>query len=632
MQISIDFETRSLADLPTVGLDNYSKHPSTEVICMAYSIDKGPVQLWNPEVSFPNVFFNSKVSFTAWNAAFEYYICRNVLQLPVRWDQFTDTMAMAAANNIPQSLEDAAIFLGVSEQKDPIGKRLIQKLSKPQRDGTFNKDPELLQQMYEYCKQDVRTEMALFEKLRVLNVSEQEVWVKTNIINERGIPVDTNALKNAINAVNLEKNDIDREIKEITGGISAKQPAKLTEWMSEKGIQIPDMTSETVAKALTDPNIDPTIKRVFQLRAEGSSTSVAKYEKMLDISEGGRIRNLLVYHGASTGRWASRGGLNVQNLPRPVIKDEAIPEAIERILEHGGRGSIAELSSLVISVLKAPDNQVFLEADFSSVENRVGVWIPGQKDKIEMFRQGLDEYKVFASSALFHVPYEEVTKEMRQISKSAVLGCLFGQGPKGLVAYAEGMGVKMDLTQAETAVTKYRESYAMVKACWYSMEDLAMSAVQHPGMPFGLANGRVVFKCQGGALWMRLPSGRLICWQTPKIEDQLTPWGKVRPGLTVRSQNTITRQWKRNNLIGSSIFQSAVQGTARDLLALAMIRLEDNGFSVIGLFHDEILLLDSVEDSELKLQRMIELMTEQPDWAKDLPLAAEGWVDTRFRK
>jgi len=629
---SIDFETRSLLDLPTVGLDNYSKHHSTEVICMAYSIDRGPVQLWHPELSFPNIFFSPKVVIQAWNAGFELHILRNVLGISVKWEQMIDTMAWAAANNVPQSLEEAAIFLGTNQQKDPIGKRLIQKLSKPQKDGTFIKDPQLLQQMYSYCVNDVKTEMALASKLRPITPNEQHIWVLTNKINERGVPIDTKELNNAIIAVNTEKNDIDVGIRAITGGVGASQPAKLAQWLATKDVHVDNLTAETVAKLATNTELAEDVKKVLQYRSEGSSTSVAKFEKMLEIQNGGRIRNLLVYHGASTGRWASRGGLNIQNLPRPSLKDDQIPEAVERILVGGGRGSIPELSSLVRSVIKAPDGHIFLDADFSSIENRVGVWIPGQKDKVDMFREGLDEYKVFASEALYQIPYAEVTKDMRQISKSAVLGCLFGQGPKGLVAYAEGMGVKLSLPQAEMAVNKYRESYFKVKACWHEMEDKAIQAIMSPGTATGLENGRVAFKCSNNALWMRLPSGRLICWQAPLVEEVQTPWGATKMGITVRSQNTLTRQWKRNNLLGSSIFQSSVQGTARDLLAEAVVRLENVGYGVVGLIHDEILCVEQNTDAEDKLTDMISHMTIAPSWAHDIPIAAEGWVGDRFRK
>lgn len=635
MIVSIDFETRSRVDLPTYGLDKYSRDESTEVLCMAYSIDGDPVELWNPyESPAPAWLSDSSTLFTAWNAAFEVNILRNVLKIPVSWDQFTDTMAWAAANNIPQSLEEAALFLGVTEQKDPIGKRLIQKLSKPNVKGVFNEDPELLNELYNYCKQDVRTEMAVAAQLRPLEPSEQSVWVLTNIINDNGVPVDPAELQRAIDAAVSNKGTIVLEMGAITGGISPSQPAKLVEWLGNRGVVVEDLTAETVNKLLQSVK-DPTVKRVLELRRQGSLTSVAKYEKMLEVQVGGRIRNTLVYHGASTGRFASRGGLNLQNIARPHYKDDeeghaALQEAIERVLVRGEGGTMEELSSLVRSSIKAPDGQTFVDVDFSSIENRVASWIAGQSDKLVLFRRGLDEYKTFASNSLYRVPYDEVTKEMRQVSKSAVLGCMFGQGAKGLVDYADGMGVKLSLAESARAVNAYRSEYSKVKSSWYEFENAAVQAVQVPGV--AVRSGKVVFKSTKGALWMRLPSGRLICWRDPLVEAQLTPWGAMRDGVTVRNQNTFTRKWGRNKLIGSSIFQSAVQATARDMLAEAMLRLYDEGYCMVNSVHDEILLLVSESDGEAALGRVIEVMTTPPKWAPDFPLAAEGWHGKRYRK
>lgn len=635
MLVNLDFETRSKVDLKDKGLDTYARDISTEVICMAYSIGGGEVKLWTPQFAIPQFLSNPDAKFQAWNAAFEYNIMKHVLQLNTRWEQMIDSMAIAAANNIPQSLDEAAQFIDGNHLKDPIGKRLIQKLSKPKKDGTFNEDPELLEQMYEYCKQDVRTEMEVVRHLRPLSSSEQQVWVLTQKINEVGVPVDPQELRNAIFACETNKEAIYREITELTGGYTANQPAKLIEWLGKHGVKVNDLTAETVTKMLqsskSDPMLwDPKVVRVLELRQQGSMTSVAKFEKMLEVQVGGRIRNTLVYHGASTGRFASRGGLNLQNIARPSLSDDAIEEAYERILVRGEGGTMDELSSLVRSAIKAPDGQVFVDADFSSIENRVASWIAGQNDVLELFRQGLDEYKQFASTALYNVPYEEVTKDMRQVSKSAVLGCMFGQGAKGLVEYADGLGVKLTMGESEKAVKAYRNKYVKVKNSWYDFEAAAIAAIQNEGHPYKI--GKIAFKCVKNALWMQLPSGRLICWQRPKVEKQLTPWGQLKDGILVWGQNTFTRKWGYNKLIGSSIFQSSVQATARDMLTESMLALDNEGYTVVNCIHDEILILAPEQGADAALERVVAIMTTTPHWAPGFPLAAEGWVGQRYRK
>ena len=639
MIYSIDFETRSHIDLTDRGLDIYANDNTTEVLCIAFGTAPD-----NVEVLAPNILKNSihallhhvedggKIQ--AWNAMFEYAIwnCVCVPKYgwpPLKLEQCIDTMAIAASNNVPQSLDDAGQLLDAQYQKDPMGKKLIQKLCKPNKKGLFNNDFELMAQLFEYCAQDVRTEMAIGSILRGLTDAEQEVWYLTQQINLKGVPVDPRELQNAVLAVEKAQGALDTELLALTG-CKPSERAKLLGWLNAQGADMANLTAETVTAKLTDPFLKPKVRRALELRQEGSQTSVAKYAKMMEIQHEGRIRNTLVYHGASTGRWASRGGLNLQNIARPTISDDEIEQAIPRVFEEGSGGSMQELSSLVRSAIRAPESKTFVDVDFSSIENRVGVYLAGQTDKVDLFRRGLDEYKTFASSSLYNIPYEEVTKEQRQIAKSAVLGCMFGQGAKGLVAYAEGMGVKLTEEQSQKAVNAYRTDYQHVKKFWYECQNAAITAINTPNEMIEASKLRFMYARD--VLWMKLPGGRFICWRDPKIENQLTPWGEMREGITVLNQNTFTRKWGRNILIGSSIFQSAVQGTARDFLAYSTLNITKAGYEVINLIHDEVLLLVDEEGSDTALDDVTKIMTTPPKWASDFPLAAEGWVDKRYRK
>ena len=644
MIYSIDFETRSTIDLTNQGLDIYANDNTTEVLCIAFGTQPDDVEVssttkeqlhFKPQLYKLIDHVSSGGKIQAWNAMFEYAIwnCVCVPKYgwpPLKLEQCIDSMAIAAANNVPQSLDDAGDFLATSWKKDGNGKKLIQKLCKPTIKGDFNNDPILLKQLFDYCAQDVRTEMAIVANLRPLSAVEQDIWTLTQRINLRGVPVDPKELQNAVRAVNTAQEDLDNELLDITG-CKPSERAKLLGWLNAHGADMADLTAETVSAKLVNTNLTPFIRRALELRQEGSQTSVAKYAKMMEIQREGRIRNTLVYHGASTGRWASRGGLNLQNIARPTLSDEEIELAIPMVFSQGV-GTMQQLSSLVRSAIRAPSGKTFVDVDFSSIENRVGVWLAGQKDKVELFRKGLDEYKVFASESLYKIPYDEVTKEQRQISKSAVLGAMFGQGATGLVKYAEGMGVKISEGQAKNAVDNYRASYARVKALWASCEAAAMDAIQNPGHGFA-AGQKLKLKVHNKALWMQLPSGRLICWQRPELELLTTKWGSQKLGVTIHSQNTYTRQWKRNTLIGSSIFQSAVQGTARDFLANSMLALENKGYEVINSIHDEVLLLVDEDGAKEALENdVMQIMTTTPSWAPDFPLAAEGWVSKRYRK
>lgn len=645
MILSIDFETRSRIDLKDRGLDVYSSDTSTEILCIAAGYSPDKVEVWRPE-DVPQWVLDHAAnggSIAAWNAAFEYHIWNRVgtkLGWPaLRWEQLVDSMAVAAANNIPQDLDTAGEVMGAEFQKDKRGKKLIQLLCKPKKDGKFNEDPELMRELFDYCKRDVQTEMSIVAKLRPLNVNERRVWVLTQQINDRGVPVDPRELNNVIGVVDAELDVINSQITQLTGGIEVSKRDQLLKWFRDHGLDLPDMQAETLEKAAKAGHKDRGVSLVLQLRMEGSKTSVTKFNKMAEVQVGGRIRNGLVYHGASTGRWASRG-INLQNIARPALwmTDDNMKQAVDGALEQGshklmrllfGARTMDACSSIVRNAIKAPGGYTFVDADLSSIENRVSAWMAGQNDKLELFRQGLDEYKTFATG-LYKVAYEEVTKDMRQVSKSAVLGCMFGQGAKGLVAYAEGMGVVLSLAQAEEIVNAYRSAYGKVKNCWYAMGQAAVDAIRNPGVAFPA--GKCNLKVARDALWMQLPSGRLICWQRPEVVEELTPWGKTGEVVYVLSQNTYTRKWGRNKLIGSSIFQSSVQGTARDFLAEPARFLNDKGVDVINLIHDEILSLCRVEDATEVEKLMMTALTTPPSWAPNFPLAAESWIDTRYRK
>jgi len=646
---SIDFETRSHIDLTDRGLDIYANDPTTEVLCIAYGTNPSDVAVYNA----PKPDTNTVMAFSrflkhvkdggkiqAWNAMFEYAIwnCVCVPKYgwpPLKLEQCIDSMAIAAANNVPQSLGDAAIFMDSAHQKDTRGRYLIQKLCKPHK-GVFNEDPELMRELFDYCAQDVRTEMAIVANLRPLTEAEQDIWTLTQRINLRGVPVDPEELQNACNAVIGAQDALDNECILLTGHKPSER-AKLLAWLNSQGAGMEDLTANTVSAKLVDTNIKDApkgsdaslIRRALELRQEGSQTSVAKYAKMQEMQRGGRIRNTLVYHGSSTGRWSGRG-IQPQNLPRPTV--EVTEDLIGRVLVRGEGGTMSELSSLVRSALVAPKGYAFISYDYSSVENRAGVWLAGQQDKVDLFKQGLDEYRIFSSQVLHKVPYDAVTKEQRQVAKSAVLGSLFGQGPKGLVKYAESMGVKLTEAQAKHAVDGYRSSYSRVKALWAACENAAIQATEHPGNPFRAGN-KLTLKVAKDTLWMQLPSSRLLAWKRPQLEEILTPWGQLKKGITVHSQNTFTRQWTRNQLIGSSIFQSGVQAVARDLLAEAITGLDKYAnIMIVMLCHDEILCEVKEEDAESAQVIISDSMSKAPVWAEGLPLACEGWTNKRYQK
>lgn len=647
-----DLESRSLVDLKARGLFAYAEDSSTEVMCFAYAFDDGEPSLWRWGDDLPDDLADHIKAgglFSAWNAQFDVTVWNHVMRRDygapkIEFAQAIDSMAHAAAANLPQSLDQCARQLGLPEdkQKDKRGKYLIQRLCKPRTNRKTGQkelffDEELFQELCDYCEQDVVVERQLYRMIPKLSEFEQRVWVLTQEINARGIPLDVDGCNSIIRVTERETERLNLRAAEITNHEvpAVTQRAKLVEWANGRGVPINSVAAEAMTEIL-QWDLPDDVREVLEIRNAVCQTSVAKFPKMLEIaSADGSMRGLQVYHGAATGRFASRGGLNIQNLVRYKIKD--VHTALQTLtLGDWGVGHILygdDLMDAAVSctrgMLKAPEGMIFRDADFSSIENRVGVWLADHRAKIRMFEEGLDEYRVFASTSLFGVPYDEVTGEQRQFSKAGVLGCLFGQGSGGLALFAKGYGVDLSEERSAEVVRLYREDYAPVKELWYACGDAAMSAVKNPGAVFR-AGKYLRFKCTRNFLVMRLPSGRLLRWYKPRVEMAETPWGEMRPVVTAMGINTFTRQWCRNKIIGSSFFQSAVQGTARDLLVNAMFALEDEGYPIVTTIHDEILSL--TEENFGSVREMEEIMSRPVEWAPGLPLAAEGWEGVRFRK
>ncbi len=448
MTASIDFETRSGTDIK-LGYCAYFGDSDYRPLCFQWNLG-GITELWTPGSPKPQALCDHIASggdVRGWNVIFEFHAW-NKLAKSEGWpmlalEQCVDTMMQAAVANMPQGLGDCAIALGLpqDQQKNKRGKYLIQRLCKPhkptlKRASVWIDDPALLAELYDYCRQDVSVEMAIAAALPEITQEHRDRWVLTQRINQRGLPIDVVEVGNIIDVVEQEKRHLNKTFFNITGISSPTKRADLLDWVRRRGVDAADLTSETVEKLLQS-DLPDLPRQALTIRSQVCQTSTAKFGKMLDIvCADGTIKNLHAYHGASTGRYASRGGLNAQNLARPPLKD---PETCVEVmgtgdwkfanLLYGGDVMDAAVSS-IRGVIKAPPGKEFIDADFSSVENRVSAWIAGQMDKVADFAAGKDEYKTFACS-MYEIDYGAVTKDQRQVAKSAVLGC-FGEDTRVL--------------------------------------------------------------------------------------------------------------------------------------------------------------------------------------------------------
>lgn len=185
---------------------------------------------------------------------FEWVIWTHVLKLPTPpISQWHDTAGLASAMALPRALGSCAIALGMPENKmkDKRGYYLINKLSKPNK---LNGDLQLLEEMYQYCIQDVITERAIAKKLYKLNPLERKIWELDQTINIRGIKVDRPTIKDAIYLYEQQQNILQDNLIDITGLDNPNSQKQFLGWLLDRGVMVDNVQKSTLQNLLSRPD------------------------------------------------------------------------------------------------------------------------------------------------------------------------------------------------------------------------------------------------------------------------------------------------------------------------------------------------------------------------------------------
>ena len=428
-------------------------------------------------------------------------------------------------------------------------------------------------------------------------------------------------------------------MQELTGGVveAATQSGRLLTWLRARGVEADSVDKPAVAELL-GTNLPDDVRRVLEVRAEAARSSTAKLKAFRARTCGdGRLRDNLLYHGAGTGRWSGKG-VQLQNLPRPriVVDTEAAITAIRQREEpwwidvfYGP--PLGVVSDCLRGMLIASPGMELVAADFAAIEARVLAWLAGQRDLIRLFATGGDAYRHMAAE-IYGRAADTIAKGSveRQLGKQAVLGCGYGIGAPKFRTTCANAGIRIDEALAERVVKTYRTTNGRIVALWRELEHAALRAIEQPGLTVPAAAGRVRFRKKGDFLWLVLPSRRPLAYAQPRIEDVETPWGELRPQVTYLGVNSITRAWERQSAYGGKWTENVVQAFARDLLAAAMVRLEQAGYPIVLTVHDEIVA--EVPAGSGSVEEFEAIICQLPDWATGCPVTAEGWRGLRYRK
>ncbi len=690
MKLHLDFETYSETDLAKVGAMNYALHPSTDIICMAYAINNEPVQLWTPHKPLPDVIaqITPDVLLEAWNSFFERAIWKYV---GVRYgfpqvyaSQWRCTMARARAYGLPGALDDAAKVLG-TKQKNPAGKKLIEKYSKPNKKTglRIEYDSDIVD-FYEYCKQDVTAERLISHAIPELEPkSEFKFWQADQEINWRGVAIDGRSVGAIIKLIEQAEQAADAELHTLTQGAvsTAHEVKKLKDWVNsrlDEHTQIRDLTKDTVATLLTEPecNVPDDVRRVLEIRQGNSLISVKKVYAMADRSANpsNRAHGLFMYHGARTGR-AAGSSIQPQNFPNSGVtlnrctcrihtlkffcpscfNTELTPvkwshEIAEHVLQDVRQ--YAELDRLnyfygdimpvlpgcLRSLITATPGKTLMGADYSAIEAVVLAALAGEEWRLEVFRTHGMIYEESASR-ITGVPFSEFLDYKKRTSEDHPLRKKIGKvaelasGYQGWIGSWKQFGADQHLTdeEIERSVKAWRDASPKIVEFWKKMEACVRLALTYPDLPHPYRSISWIYDSRKNVLFCVLPSGRKLAYHKPRIENIEIGYDDQ---IVFEGWNTNPKYgksgWVSIPTYGGKLTENITQAVARDILAHAIVELESQWYPVVLHVHDEIVV---EVDRNASVQTFAKIMGTLPSWACDYPLrVGTPWVGSRFRK
>lgn len=662
--MGIDIETYSSTPLPKCGVYRYCDAPDFEILLFSYAFDDAPVETVDLACgeSLPKEVLlaleDQNVLKVAYNAQFERVCLSKYLGHWLDPHQWRCTMVMAASLTLPGRLADVAVALGTAEKKMEEGKDLIRYFSVPCKPTKANGGrmrnrpsdaPEKWAVYKQYNTQDVETERAIRKVLEKYPLPEQEwaYYALDQQINDRGVRVDKQLVKNAIAADAVFAQAACQRAKELTGLENPGSVMQLHGWLRERGVQLSTLLKKEVQRKLAemdedaqpDAQADEAVREMLRLRLEMSRSSIKKYEAMARcVCKDGRIHGMFRFYGASrTGRFASQI-VNLQNLRRNDMEDLALARSL---LREGRAEELSMLyasaadvlSELVRTALIARKGCRFIVADFSAIEARVLAWLAGEEWRLKVFEEGGDIYCASASQ-MFHVPVEKhgVNGHLRQKGKISELALGYG----GSIGALQAMGSReMNISDEELKplVDGWRKANPRIVQFWRSVGDAAMKAVRERTT---VRAGKVTFCCKDGVLFAKLPSGRTLAYIAPRLETgrfgsaviTYQSYDKTEKAADEEEEAPVTRRWQREETYGPKIVENLTQAIARDLLCAAMMNLEAAGYRICMHIHDEAVI--EMPIGQGSLEEACRLMAIAPDWAEGLPLRADGEDDLSF--
>ncbi len=659
--ITIDFETKSYADLTKVGAWAYSEDPTTDVICACWGIDDGPIQEWWPgkytDNCIPKDLFlalDDDHTAEAHNVAFERSIWANVLEPRYGWplpydDRWRDLMAVACYLALPASLDGLSRALGYGP-KNKFHQQFITRYCKLHLKTAKTEIPEDdFKKIVAECVDDVQREQAISNELGDLPERELEVFLMDQEINMRGLYLDQEGIAAATAIVDERSGELTEEFRALTG-INPTQRDEVMRWCMKHGVELENLQAEYL-EGLLDENLPQgTVRRAIEIRTSINKASTKKLDAMArQRGKDGRARFQSRYHGAITGR-PTGSGFQPLNLHKGF--DDVAPEQLVRdILYCDGRWLDMVYGSAMDAVAKASRHWIKAEegyrimvGDYVAIEAVILACLAGEQWKIDAFARGDLIYERMGE-IIHGLPAGTVTKathpQERFDGKTIELAGGF-QGWLGAWLRIDKSGLYTD-EEIKSFMGAWRDKHPMTVKFWRELENAAIQTVQTPDLGV-FTCGYISFEVQDEWLTMILPNGKRLWYRDPELRMTMPPWHKPeteaacaagtcrcepRPQVTYMAWKN--KQWKRVNTYGGKLAENATQATCREILVEAMKRVRAAGYPIILSVYDEVIA--EVPNGFGSLEEFGALMIPRKDeLGGDWPINVKVDEGVRYRK
>ncbi len=601
-------------------------------------------------------------------------------ELPV--SRVHDTMVQALCHGLPGGLGSLCEILSIpaDEAKDKRGRQLINIFCKPRPKSfkttraTRETNPKEWEEFITYAARDIPAMRAIHKKMPMWNYRgfERELWELDQKINDRGIKIDLRLAHAAIDTVHRAQKDLADYTKLITDNevqAATQRDKMLKHILNQYGVMLPDLQASTLERRINDHTLPWVVRELLAIRQQASTTSTTKYQALINMtSKDGYLRGTTQFCGASrTGRWAGRG-FQIQNLPSKNLPPaEVVQEGIEAITVGAAdlvyKDVMKMVSAAVRGCLIAREGKKLIVSDLSNIEGRDAAWLAGEQWKLQAFKdfdsgKGHDLYKL-AYAKSFKVDPTTVTKAQRQIGKVQELALAYEGGVGAFITFSLAYNIDLDdmantawdtipvnvLQEAEQAwkwadkkkstfglcqrtymvcdslKRLWRMAHPEISSYWSELASTARKAIDSPGKT--LLCRRLKFRRDGAWLRMILPSGRAVCYASPRIDENNK--------IGYLGVNAYTRKWQRTYTYGGKLFENACQSVARDVMAHNMPAMERQGYDILTTVHDEV-VTEALDTEQYSAKELSRILATPPPWAEDLPLAAGGFESNRYRK